>query len=288
MTIYEQIQCAIEFIESNLSENIKCAETAAESNMSERSFNNYFNCVTGFSFKQYLMKRRLSRSLELLCDDRFQVVDVALESGYETHESFTRAFRKEFGIAPVEIKNNPAKKTGIKTTEKLQLIKEMYMGVIVKKLPQMKALAFSALAPQSEDKALGAMNEWLNSKNLGDTPRRIFGHNIDRNGNISHDPENEGYKVFLCLDKFDEIDTSGARIEIIPAGTFIATGIEGSFEEDPSCRFIVEGWQRMNKMAEEKNYKIKQPARWFEEQLEASKPGNMRLDLYIEIAAGEA
>ncbi len=288
MTIYEQIQCAIEFIESNLSENIKCAETAAESNMSERSFNNYFNCVTGFSFKQYLMKRRLSRSLELLCDDRFQVVDVALESGYETHESFTRAFRKEFGIAPVEIKNNPAKKTGIKTTEKLQHIKEMYMGVIVKKLPQMKALAFSALAPQSEDKALGAMNEWLNSKNLGDSPRRIFGHNIDRNGNISYDPENEGYKVFLCLDKFDEIDISGARIEIIPAGTYIATGIEGSFEEDPSCRFIVEGWQRMNKMAEEKNYKIKQPARWFEEQLEASKPGNMRLDLYIEIAAGEA
>lgn len=283
MTIYEQIQNAIEFIENNLSENIKCAETAWESNMSERSFINYFSCVTGFSFKQYLMKRRLSRSVELLCDDKLQVVDVALESGYETHESFTRAFRKEFGIVPVDIKNDPDKRKGLRITEKLQLIKEMYMGVIVKKLPQMKALAFSAFAPQSEDKAIASMNEWLNSKKLNDSPRRVFGHNIDRNGNVSNDPQNEGYKILLCLDNSDDIDTDGGTIEIIQAGTFIATGIEGSFEEDPSCRFIVEGWQRMNKMAEEKNYKIKQPARWFEEQLEASKPGNMRLDLYIEI-----
>ena len=229
------------------------------------------------------MKRRVSRSVELLCDEKLQVIDVALESGYETHESFTRAFRKEFGIAPVDIKNNPDKRTGLRVTEKLQLIKEMYMGVIVKKIPQIKALAFSAFAPQSEDKAIAAMNEWLKSRNLNDTPRRIFGHNIDRNGIISNDPDNEGYKIFLCLDKDDDIDTRGASIEIVEAGSFIATGIEGSFEEDPSCRWIVDGWQKMNDMAKEKNYKIKQPARWFEEHLETSKPGSMRLDLYIEI-----
>ncbi|HEX3019250.1 MAG TPA: AraC family transcriptional regulator [Chitinispirillaceae bacterium] len=283
MTIYERIQNAIEFIESNLNENLRCEEIAWDCNMSERSFHNYFFCITGFSFKQYLIKRRLSRSLELLSDEKLQVVEIAFESGYQTHESFTRAFRKEFGVAPVDIRNDPRIKMNLRTTEKLQLIKEMYMGVIVKKLPMMKALSFSAMAPDSEDKSIAKMYEWMHSKGLESLPHRVFGHNIDRNGKLSNDPQNEGYKVLLCFENQADIDCEGATVETIEAGTFVVTGIEGTFENDPSGQWIIAGWQKLSDMINAKNYQLKQPARWFEEHLEASKPGCMRMDLYLEI-----
>lgn len=282
MTIYEQIQAAIEYIESNISENLNCEEVAWDCNMSLRSFYNYFWCVTGFSYKQYLIKRRLSRALKLLSEDKLQVIDIALESGYETHESFTRAFRKEFGVCPVDIRRDPRKIMSLRTTEKLQIIKEMYMGVVIKKLPEMKAASFSAFAPDSEDKAIAQMREWIAKRDLSLQPHRVFGYNIDRKGNLAHDPVNEGYRVVVCFENKD-IDLSDVQTENIAAGSFVVTGIEGSFETDPSCKWIIEGWQRLKDMIAEKKHKVKCPSRWFEEHLEPSKLGHMRLDLYVEI-----
>jgi AraC-like DNA-binding protein len=282
-TIYEQIQSAIELIESNLGGNLRCEEIASTCSMSERSFHNYFGCVTGFSFKQYLIKRRLSRALELLSEGSLQVVEIALESGYETHESFTRAFRKEFGVAPVDVRNDPRTRAGLRATEKLQLVKEMYMGVLVKKLPAMQALSFSGFAPGPEDKAFAKMFAWLSEKGLDAAPRRVFGHNIDRAGNWSSDPQNEGYKVLLCLEDMRGIDTDGATCETVDAGSFVVTGIEGTCENDPAGAWITAGWRRLADMVKEKNYRTKPSGRWFEEHLEASRAGYMRLDLYSEI-----
>ena len=45
----------------------------------------------------------------------------------------------------------------------------------------------------------------------------------------------------------------------------------------------MEGWGRLNKMIKQSNYIIKKSIRWFEEELEPLIPGNLRLDLYLEI-----
>ncbi len=71
------------------------------------------------------------------------------------------------------------------------------------------------------------------------------------------------------------------KTDVIGAGKFIVTGIEGNIGSDG--KWIMEGWGRLNKMIKENNYKVKSSPRWFEEQLEPSKPGNLRLDLYLEI-----
>lgn len=283
MTIYEQIQSAVELIEGGLGDDLTCEELARRCYMSERSFHNYFFCVTGFSCKQYLIKRRLARSLDLLADGGLRVVDVALESGYETHESFTRAFRKEFGVAPVAVRKDPRSRSALRTTEKLQLTKEMYMGVIVKKMPAAEALAFDGFAPNPEDKAFAAMAAWLAERGLESAPRRVFGHNIDRQGNLSNNPQNEGYRVLLCLESLDGVDARGARRTTMAAGSFVVTGIEGSCENDPSGAWITAGWGRLIEMVKAKNYNSHPSGRWFEEHLEPSAPGNMRLDLYSEI-----
>ena len=59
------------------------------------------------------------------------------------------------------------------------------------------------------------------------------------------------------------------------------TGIEGDVQKD--WRFIPEGWQKLWDMAKSKGYKVKSNGRCFEEKLEPSVPGLLRLDLYMEI-----
>lgn len=280
MTIYEQIQQIIDYLENNLSSQLTCEDVAYEANMSVRSFYNYFWVISGFSYKQYVIKRRLTKALDLLQNESLQVVDVAFESGYETHESFSRAFKNEFGVSPVDFRKKPQKFKGV---QKLKIIKEMYMGVIVKSLSEMRVAAFEGFAPEPEEKAKEQREEWLRKRDLKNKPHRAFGHNIDLEGKIANDPENVGYKTLVTITDELDLKSDNVKTEVIKAGEFVVTGIEGNFESDPSGKWITEGWQKLEKMIKHKGYKVKCPCRWFEEELEPSKPGNLRLDLYLEI-----
>ncbi len=280
MTIYEQIQKTIDYLEKNLSSQLTCEHIADEANMSVRSFYNYFWVISGYSYKQYVIKRRLTKALDLLQKKNLQIVDVAFESGYETHESFSRAFKNEFGVSPVDFRRRPQNFKGV---SKLKIIKEMYMGVIVKSLSEMRVATFEGFAPEPEHKAKKIMEEWLNQKDLKNKPHRIFGHNIDLNGNINHNPENVGYKFFVTISDELNLREINVETEVIKGGKFVVTGIEGNIDSDPDNRWITEGWEKLHKMIEHKGYRIKDNCRWFEEELEPSNPGNLRLDLYLEI-----
>lgn len=280
MTIYEQIQRSLEYIEKHLFSRLTADHAAEQAFMSVRSYYTYFQAVTGYSFKEYVIKRRIAEAVLLLRSTEDQVVDIALRVGYESHEAFSRAFKKEIRMTPVECRSG---ERGVQALGKLQLIKEMYMGVIVKDLPEMRSVAFKGFAPNPEEKAFAALEAWKKENSIGEVPCRVFGHNIDRQGSMSCEPVNEGYKVLMTIENVALDDDDPVQRETIPAGTFVVTGIEGNFEDDPGGSWITEGWRRMNRMVEKKGYRAKQPWRWYEESLEPSKPGNLRLDLYLEI-----
>lgn len=144
----------------------------------------------------------------------------------------------------------------------------------------MKVVVFEAYQPDPEIKAFRKMENWLREQRFGKSSCRVFGHNIDEGGNLSFSPEYAGYKVMVEISG-DFNPKSGAKTEIIKAGKFIVTETEGSLESDGE--WIMEGWSRLNNTIKEKNIKIKSQPRWFEEHLESEKPGNLRLDLYLEI-----
>lgn len=271
MTIYEQIEKAVEYIEGNLTDETKLPDAAAMAGMSKRSFQDWFWIITGFRFKEYLVKRRLSKSIELLDNDLRNILDIAIEVGYSSNEAYTRSFKKEFNLTPALYRElRPA----LQKINRLQLYKEKYMGVIVKELERFSVVTFSALGKRCEERAKIKVNSWLKSNKI--RSYRIFGHNIDKNGNQENTPENSGYKFYIASNELDSY-------EFIEAGKFVVTGIEVDFNLDPSGSSITKGWERLNSMIQEKGYKIKDKARWFEEELIPQHPGNLRLDLYIEI-----
>lgn len=154
------------------------------------------------------------------------------------------------------------------------------METSIRELPEMKAFCFEGYSPGPEVKAFSKMSCWMRQFNPEGRSYRVFGHNIDANGNLSYDPENAGYKLYVCgLDISREPED--IKSEIINPGIFAITRIEGSIEN--AGEWISEGWARVNRMIEEKQLKLKNNPRWFEEHLESPDPGYMMIDLYLEL-----
>jgi len=95
-----QIQEGIDFIEVHLESDIELAEVARAAGMSQWHFQRIFKALTNETLKTYIRSRRFANALEQLTNTRLSVLDIALTAGYETQESFTRAFRDCFRITP--------------------------------------------------------------------------------------------------------------------------------------------------------------------------------------------
>ncbi len=281
LTIYEQIQQAVDLVEADLSQDLTAGAAARTAGMSLRSFHRYFPALTGYKFGEYLRKRRLSAAAGELRAGQASILAVAIQSGYDSHEAFTRAFKSEFEVTPSEFRSGDLPAARVRP---IDLVGEVHMGVLTKSLPEMKVVVFDGFAPDPEWKAIQQMEAWLERHGEEIGPHRVFGHNIDEDGRLAFDPVNVGYRILVTVPEtalpFDD-ETTVATIE---AGTFVVTGIEGSFEEDPSGSWITAGWGRLNEMVKRNDLHVHPSRRWFEEVLEPVEPGNTRFDLYLELA----
>jgi AraC family transcriptional regulator len=102
------IQRAIYYIEDNLTETIDYEKVAAQSFSSSYHFQRVFSILCGFTVGEYIHNRRLSLAGSELAATDAKVIDVALKYGYESPESFTRAFVRFHGITPSEAKKSGA------------------------------------------------------------------------------------------------------------------------------------------------------------------------------------
>jgi AraC-like DNA-binding protein len=281
LTIYEQIQRSVDLIEANLSEGVTTEAAARSASMSLRSFHRYFPALTGYRFGEYARKRRLSEAVDDLMTTEASVLEIALQSGYESHEAFTRAFKKEFGVPPLRFRSNGASAV---RTRRIDLVGEVKMGVLTRSLEDMTVACFDGFKPDPEYTAQRMMEAWMERHPDAVGSHRIFGHNIDAEGQLAHEPDNYGYQLELTVPEAALPLGDGAHPGKIGAGLFIVTGIEGSFQEDPTGAWITDGWRRLQEMMNRNGLQIHPSCRWFEEWLEPVEPGNSRLDLYLEIS----
>ncbi len=105
MTNKEVILKAVTFIEGNLKEEIDVFKVSREVCYSLYHFIRLFQSITGFSPKNYIQQRRLTEAVHELRNTDKKIVDIAYDYQFGSHESFTRAFRKQFQINPSEVRN---------------------------------------------------------------------------------------------------------------------------------------------------------------------------------------
>lgn len=100
------IQRVINYIEDHLTEEIDYEKIAKEALCSSFYLQRIFSILCGITLGDYIRNRRLTLAGNELSSSDKKVIDVALKYGYESPESFTRAFSKFHGITPSEAKKD--------------------------------------------------------------------------------------------------------------------------------------------------------------------------------------
>ena len=101
------IQNALTYIEENLTEELKIRDIAKKAFLSPFYFQRIFDVMCGISVGEYIRGRRLSLAGEELARSDAKVIDIAAKYGYDSPDSFNRAFQRFHGISP-----SAAKKAG--------------------------------------------------------------------------------------------------------------------------------------------------------------------------------
>jgi AraC family transcriptional regulator len=107
---------ALWVIERNLGRPLTLLEIAEACGVSRYHLAHAFGASTGLSVMQYVRGRRLAEAAQSLASGAPDILDLALDAGYGSHEAFSRAFRAQFGTTPEMVRRARA-------TEDLPMIK---------------------------------------------------------------------------------------------------------------------------------------------------------------------
>lgn len=103
------MQNAIDYIEDNLTDELDYAEIANRAYSSTFHFQRVFGILCGYSLGEYIRNRRLTLAGSELSSSDIRVIDIALKYGYDSPESFSRAFTRFHAITPSQAKADGAK-----------------------------------------------------------------------------------------------------------------------------------------------------------------------------------
>ena len=95
-----KFQQLLSYMEKNTAKNIPIKELASFMGMSEKYFIQFFHAHTGQSPKQYMIRRRMDLSIQLLSDPSLLLSEIAGELHFSDEYAFSKAFKKYFGESP--------------------------------------------------------------------------------------------------------------------------------------------------------------------------------------------
>ena len=266
------IQRALDYTEAHITEPLDFEKIASEAYSSSFHFQRVFSAVCGFSLGEYIRMRRLSLAGGELACGKIKVIDAALKYGYDSPESFSRAFARFHGVTPSAAKHGANLKTFSRLSVKLILHggttmdyrienKEAFDVVLRKKrFPKGHEITTKEIAKFwgecQSDGTISAICKYIPEKNIFD--KCIIGVSFGADGDVADFPYGIGahynggkitedyltvetipphtYAVFKCVGKMPEAFQKVYKYictEFFPASEYRPCGIE--IESYPSA-----------------------------------------------------
>lgn len=231
----EQVQRAVDYIEDHLHDDLSVDKIAQVAAFSRWHFQMVFSSAVGDSLKEYIRKRRLSLALVALGQTDQRIIDIAMQSGFESQEAFTRAFKAMFGVTPGECRKVGAESFMILNKPKITMdyLDHLYEGINMqpqfKSLPEFKVLGvgdkfISILSPEKNnhivipklwDKFMARQNEVTNRAKPMDLGICMP---VDKNETKSH-PDECYYMACTEVTSIENVP-EGMVAKTIPAGDY--------------------------------------------------------------------
>ena len=99
---------ALRYIEDNITQDISIADIAKRVSISPYYLQRIFSMLCGYTISEYIRNRRLTLAGNELTLHGVKVIDVALKYGYESPDSFTKAFTRFHGVTPSAVQKGNA------------------------------------------------------------------------------------------------------------------------------------------------------------------------------------
>lgn len=210
------VDTALWVIERNSQKRLTLESIAAACDASRSHLANAFATATGWPVMKYFRARRLSEAAQKLAAGAPDILTVALDAGYGSHEAFTRAFRDHLGVTPEEVRRR-ADIEGLSVTSPL----ELGSGSVRAPRPRLSShpgmLLVGLSAPCSYRDTINIPAQW--QRFMADCyfgiPRKKDRPPIG----ICAAPDDEGCFSYICaaeVEAFERSDPSLTYFEIAP------------------------------------------------------------------------
>ena len=107
---FDNIQTAVEYINSHITEDIRIDQICAVCHMSKYYFCRMFKQKTGVTVMEYILKTRIVMAKELLGEATLTVTEISEACGFSSVSYFSRAFKNETGVSPLQYKKRKTEK----------------------------------------------------------------------------------------------------------------------------------------------------------------------------------
>lgn len=104
----EGVAEAINYIEENITEELTIESIATRALVSPFYFQKGFAMLCGFTVGEYIRQRRLTLAGSELVSTDEKIIDIALKYGYDSPDSFTKAFTRFHGVTPTAVRKDGA------------------------------------------------------------------------------------------------------------------------------------------------------------------------------------
>lgn len=136
------LQKCIDYIEDNITSDIKVDDVSRNIGISSFYLQRTFQIVTNYSIGEYIRNRRLYLAAAELSNSDRKIIDIAYKYGYETPESFSKAFQRFHGTTPSQVKKGDKYNTFYKIKFNISIEQGEEMDVKITPMFPIKLIGF--------------------------------------------------------------------------------------------------------------------------------------------------
>ena len=289
MNYYERIQRSIDFMEENLENEFDLTEAARVAFMSLSNYYRLFLAITGYTVKEYVRLRRLSRAALDLIEGKERVIDLAVKYAYTSADAFSRAFKSVTGYLPSKYRDSVHGfyYERMDIMDKYFEVQEegllnKYPNIkVMKELEPRKVAYYCYYGQNPESHAFEVIKNWVKRSgiHLEEPKYRIFGYN-NPNPTSLEDTE-YGYEVCVTIDEGVIVEDYLVKTKMLEGGLYAVTNVKRG---DDLGQAIMETWKEFSNWIKGSKY-MYGGHQWLEEHLGFNEDADHigGVDLYMPI-----
>ncbi|MGB5817955.1 MAG: AraC family transcriptional regulator [Saonia sp.] len=292
-----RINWALKFIDDNLDSELSLETVSKIALYSPFHFHRIFKAVIGETLNSYIIRRRIEKTASVLMHKKeTNITELSLQYGFNSNSSFTRAFKKFYGVSPSEFKKqNPSRfskisKVQSKNGQENQIFEKyicnidnhlnwikMNAKIEIKEMPKLNLAGITHLGTNGIENAFERLTKWANTKGLLQHPETKMARVFYDSFKITAPDK---VRMSICLLTNEPLEVGG---EINRVTIHKGKCIVGSFEITPND--FEKSWSGLFIWMNENGYKKREenPFEIYHNDFRKHPENKFIVDLYIPI-----